>query len=134
MPRPDRSAHDLFEVRHREVDARLRRRIDAISDTLDLHPDVRRSFAIACERAAHLHSADCALINYEFRSGRSSPAEDEVRREEFQEREWTATLGELRDVARERRRAAEIEERQNAPAPRFRIRYLPVAGLAGFDG
>jgi hypothetical protein len=126
MPRPDRSAHHLFEGCHREVDARLHRRLTEIADALDPPPSVRGTFVTACERAAHLHSADCARVNYEFRSGRGASAEDELRREAFHEEQWLEILGELRTAATRERRAAEAEAMAEAPAPRFRVKYRPL--------
>lgn len=131
MPRPDRSAHRVFEARHREVDARLHRRFDEIADTLDLRPPLRTLFLSACERAAHLHSADCALANYEFRSGRSATAEDEIRREGFQEQEWSSSLTTLRRAADEARQAAEAEKAGESSAYRpYKVRYRPLASIS----
>lgn len=129
MPRPDRSAHHLFEGCHREVDARLHRRLTEIAEALDLAPPLRLTFLAACERAAHLHSADCARVNYEFRSGRGASAEDELRREALHEEQWLESLGVLRDAATKERKAAEAEAMAKAPAPRFRVKYQPLASI-----
>ncbi|HUH12449.1 MAG TPA: hypothetical protein VMK65_05045 [Longimicrobiales bacterium] len=129
MPLPDRSAHDRFEQRHRDMDARLRRRLEEIADSLELHPPLRRPFLLACESAAHFHSADCALATFELRSARSEPAEDELRREAIQEREWAAIVAELKNVAREERRAAESEARPESPGQGFQVRYRPMSSI-----
>lgn len=129
MTRPDREAHRLLEERHREVDRRLRRRITEVAQLLDVHPAARQAFVTACARAAHLHSADCALVDHEFRSGRSSPAEDEATREAVAEREWDQSLGQLRTALERAREAALAEEPPEEPDRHYEVRYRPISGL-----
>ncbi|NIP83317.1 MAG: hypothetical protein GWM90_30465 [Gemmatimonadetes bacterium] len=135
MSRPDRAAHHAYEKRHREVDVRLRRRVTEIADAMDLAPSVRQAFLVACERAAHLHTADCALVDHEYRTGRSLPAEDEAAREAIQEREWVASMTRLNEALAEAREAeaAAAAEAAGAPAEeperRYQVHYQPLASL-----
>jgi hypothetical protein len=68
-------------------------------------------------------------VNYEFRSGRGASAEDELRREALHEEQWLASLGELRSAATRERKAAEAEARAGTPAPRYRVKYRPLASI-----
>ena len=129
MTRPDREAHRVLEERHREVDGRLRRRIAEMAEVLQLSPAERQAFLLAGERAAHLHTADCALVDHEFRSGRSSPAEDEATREAIAEREWDASLGRLRTAVAAARAAAEAEAAPEEEDRHYRVRYRPISRL-----
>jgi hypothetical protein len=128
MSRLDRSAHRAYEERHREVDAEARRRFGEVAEALRLPPPARQTFVLACMQATHFHTADCTLVDHQFRSGRSWPAEAEAERATIQERQWATSLGELRSAV-PAHRAAEPEAAGEETAPTRTSHYRPLASL-----
>lgn len=130
MSRLDREAHRLLEQRHRDIDARFRRRVEEIASALDLSPLLRPRFVLACDEAARLRTADCALADHEFRSGRSSPVEDEIARDAAAEERWRAALAILAAAAPRTARAGEggkVGEGTKETA--YSLRYRPLARI-----
>lgn len=129
MSRLDRAEHRAYEDRHREVDAEARRRFGEIAGALRLPQPARQTFVLACMQATHFHTADCALVDHQFRSGRSWPAEAEAERAAIQERQWASTLDGFRGALADTRESGEAEVAEGERGSARTSRYRPLASL-----
>jgi hypothetical protein len=129
MVHPDRTAHDAYERRHREVDAAARARFAEVADVLGLEASLRSAFIATSLKAAQFLAAEYALADHELRTGRSWPAEDKLSHEGIQARQWEAFLDQLRATVGS---TGPGDESESAPgeARRYQVRYRPISSIS----
>jgi primosomal protein N'' len=133
MVHPDRTAHDAYERRHREVDSDTRERLAEVADVLGLEASLRSAFIATCLKAAQFHAADYALVDHELRSGRSWPGEDRLAHEGIQARQWEAFMDQLRATITPRT-SAESAEPASGETGRYQVRYRPISSISRKPG